>query len=157
MVNKVLAPFDDLRQGPITRSMARRIQEELEDMDTTGDTRRSNTIGPITRGMAKKLQDEYSPQGQILFAIFGWKIGEQEDVPNLPKHGEGSSSISATTKFHYFAAAKPQLIPLPAASREPTSTLLMIQFIIPLPSTHTSSGATSSSGIQSLGSASRSN
>ncbi|XP_047164016.1 uncharacterized protein LOC124833550, partial [Vigna umbellata] len=53
------------------------------------DTRRSNTIGPITRGMAKKLQDEYSPQGQVLFAIFGWKIGEQEDMPNLPKHGEG--------------------------------------------------------------------
>ncbi|KOM25187.1 hypothetical protein LR48_Vigan53s000200 [Vigna angularis] len=56
------------------------------------DTRRSNTIGPITRGMAKKLQDEYSPQGQILFAIFGWKIGEQEDVPNLPKHGEGNQN-----------------------------------------------------------------
>ncbi|XP_047164015.1 uncharacterized protein LOC124833549 [Vigna umbellata] len=43
--------------------------------------------------MAKKLQDEYSPQGQVLFAIFGWKIGEQEDMPNLPKHGEGTRLV----------------------------------------------------------------
>ncbi|KOM47614.1 hypothetical protein LR48_Vigan07g131800 [Vigna angularis] len=35
--------------------------------------------------MIKKLQDDYSPKGQTLFAIFGWKIGEQEDIPNLPK------------------------------------------------------------------------
>ncbi|KOM47727.1 hypothetical protein LR48_Vigan07g143100 [Vigna angularis] len=55
----------------------------------THDTRRPSTIGPITRGMIKKIQDEYSPKGQTLFAIFGWKIGEQEDATNLPKHGEG--------------------------------------------------------------------
>lgn len=52
------------------------------------DTRRSSTIGPITRGMAKKLQDEYSSQGQVLFVIFGWKLGDQGDDTNVPKHGE---------------------------------------------------------------------
>ncbi|KOM56195.1 hypothetical protein LR48_Vigan10g208700 [Vigna angularis] len=53
------------------------------------DTRRPSTIGPITRGMIKKLQDEYSPKGQTLFSIFGWKIGDLEDAFKMPKHGEG--------------------------------------------------------------------
>ncbi|KOM43255.1 hypothetical protein LR48_Vigan05g085900 [Vigna angularis] len=69
------------------------------------DTRRPSTIGPITRGIIKKLQDDYSPKGQTLFAIFGWKIGEQEDIPNLPKPGEGLKNMNLGKRATYPAPA----------------------------------------------------
>ncbi|KOM47900.1 hypothetical protein LR48_Vigan07g160400 [Vigna angularis] len=77
---------DELRM--IRKSKSRGSQSE-NSQEGGDDTRRPSTIGPITRGMIKKLQDEYSPKGQTLFAIFGWKIGDLEDAFKMPKHGEG--------------------------------------------------------------------
>ncbi|KOM25207.1 hypothetical protein LR48_Vigan54s000400 [Vigna angularis] len=53
--------------------------------------------------MIKKLQDEYSPKGQTLFSIFGWKIGDLEDAFKMPKHGEGHVNNMASRKPSHFA------------------------------------------------------
>ncbi|KOM42635.1 hypothetical protein LR48_Vigan05g023900 [Vigna angularis] len=77
-------------EGECMQRMGRSVSEKFSSLPqvnrtfshtrTPVDTRRPSTIGPLTRGMIKKLQDEYSPKGQTLFAIFGWKIGDLEDA-----------------------------------------------------------------------------
>ncbi|KOM47477.1 hypothetical protein LR48_Vigan07g118100 [Vigna angularis] len=57
--------------------------------------------------MIKKLQDEYSPKGQTLFAIFGWKIGDLEDAFKMPKHEEGCSRAGCFLQSHGSAPMHP--------------------------------------------------